>query len=331
MTETTINISTKTIFTILFTLIGFLLLFMVKDIVISLFVSLIIMSALNPAVNWLERKKVSRTLAIVLVYFSVFGVFGVLFGIIVPPLATEISNMVKQLQLSSLPKFMTEFKFTVQDVSSIISQVGTSITSVLSVITNTFSSIFFFFTLLVMSFYLLLERKTLHTKFFLFPHTKKMEEIAKEFVDRMEIQLGGWVRGQLMLMFCIGFFTFVVLTILSIPYALPLAVLAGFLEILPNIGPTIAAIPAILITFIVISPTMAGIVLIMYVVIQQFENNLIVPKIMKAAVNVEPLTSILLILTGIKIGGVMGALLAIPIYIIIRSAFEIYLRETQTK
>lgn len=328
MQHTTIHVSARTIITILGTVLGLFLLFQIKDIIVTLFLSLIIMSALNPGVNALEKKKVPRPVGIALLYLSVFGALFLLFSLILPPLVKEITSMVAYLQPTHLPSQLTEFNFTIQDFSSIMSQVGSSINSVLSVVTSTFSSIFFVFTLLVMSFYLLLDRKNLHKKFYWLPHNKKFEDISEEFMNTMELQLGGWVRGQLFLMFCVGLFTFIILTILQIPYALPLAVLAGFLEILPNLGPTIAAVPAVLITLVLSTPTMAVIVLIMYILIQQIENNFLVPKIMKAAVNVEPLTSILLILVGVKLAGVTGALLAIPVYIIIRSAVQIYLRET---
>lgn len=331
MQHTTIHVSARTIITILSTVLGIYLLYQVKDIIVTLFLSLIIMSALNPGVNALEKKKVPRPLGIAMLYLAVFGVLFLLFSLIVPPLAHEITTMVRSLQFANLPKELTEFKFTIQDFSTILGQVGSSLNSVISVITTTFSSIFFLFTLLVMSFYLLLQRKTLHKMFFWVPHSKKFEDLSEEFMNTMEVQLGGWVRGQLLLMFSIGLVTFVILTILSIPYALPLAVLAGFLEILPNLGPTIAAVPAVLVTLILISPSLALIVLLMYIVIQQIENHFLVPHIMKAAVNVEPLTSIILILVGARLGQVTGALLAIPIYIILRSAVQIYLRETHNK
>ncbi|MEO8581202.1 MAG: AI-2E family transporter [Patescibacteria group bacterium] len=328
MQDKTIHISVRTIFIFLGSLAVFYLLFRIKDIAISLFLSLIIMSAMNPGVNKLEQKKIPRPIGIAFLYLCVFGVLFLMFTLIVPPLAKELSMMVKYLQPANLPKELVEFKFTIQDLGSILGQVGTSLNSVISVITTTFSSIFFLFTLLVMSFYLLMARKTLHRQFFWLPHSKKFEELSEEFVDTVEVQLGGWVRGELVLMFSIGIATFVVLTLLAIPYALPLAVLAGFLELLPNIGPTISAIPAILIAFILVSPTMAVIVLAMYVIIQQIENNVLVPKIMKAAVNIEPLTSIIMILIGVKLAGAAGALLAIPLYITVRSVVQIYLRET---
>lgn len=333
MKETTIHISTRTIFITFLSLISIFLIYQVRDILVTLFLSLIIMSAFNPGVTWFEKKKVPRPLGITILYLLVFGALSLLFTLIIPPLAGELSNMVRQFEIPNLPRELTELKFTIQDIGTLLGQVGSSLTSVFSVISTTFSGVFFFFTLMVMSFYLLLERKQLHKKLFWIKHPQRYEDLMKEFIDQMELQLGGWVRGQLLLMLSIGMITYVVLALLNIPYALPLAVLAGLFEILPNLGPTIAAIPAIIVALLFVSPTMAVIVMVLYIAIQQLENNVFVPRIMKAAVNVEPLTSIVLILVGVRIGesvvgnNVLGALLAIPIYIVIRTGVQIYLRE----
>ena len=138
------------------------------------------------------------------------------------------------------------------------------------------------------------------------------------------------MRGQLLLMLIIGLTTYIFLSLLGIPYALPLAVLAGLLEILPNLGPTIASIPSILIAFLLVNPTMGGFVALFYVVVQQIENNILVPRIMKAAVNVEPLTAIIVILMGVRLAGVAGALLSIPFYLMIRTGIELYRKERKS-
>lgn len=322
-----VSISPKTILFTIATLIVLYILYLIKDILMAFFLSLIIMSALNPGVRWLESRKVPRPLGILILYLLVFGALGIVFSIVIPPLGRELSNLVRTLQVPNLPSEITQFRWTIDDLSQLLTQFGQSINSVVSLITSTFSGFLFFFTILVMSFYLLLSRKTLHENLMITKDSRKYEGLVKEFIDNMEIQLGGWVRGQLVLMLTIGSVTWVLLTLLGVPYALPLAVLAGFLEILPNLGPTIAAVPAIVVALLFLSPTMAGIVTIMYITIQQVENNILVPRIMKSAVNVEPLTSILAILIGFKLGNVFGALLAIPIYIVARSAFHIYLRE----
>ena len=142
----------------------------------------------------------------------------------------------------------------------------------------------------------------------------------------IENQLGGWVRGQLVLMLVIAVFTYIGFLLIGIPYALPLAILAGFLEILPNIGPTIAAVPAITIAYISSGPALAVVALLFSILVQQLENNVIVPKVMRENANVNPLISIIAILIGLQLAGVVGALLAIPLYIVIRTVYGSFFR-----
>ena len=136
------------------------------------------------------------------------------------------------------------------------------------------------------------------------------------------------MRGELILMFTIGLVTFVGLTLLNIPYALPLAILAGVLELIPNLGPTISAIPAIIIAFAVHGPVSGIAVLGLSIAIQQAENNLLVPRIMKDSAQVGSLVVILAILIGAQFGGALGALLAVPLYITARSWYSFYFRPT---
>jgi len=149
-------------------------------------------------------------------------------------------------------------------------------------------------------------------------------ELAKNFINSLEKQLGGWVRGQIILMIIIAITTYFGLMMLRVPFALPLAILAGFLEILPNLGPFISAVPGILIAYLTFGIPMAGATTLMYIIIQQLENNFIVPKIMSANAKVNPLISMLCVLTGFQLGGVVGGLIAIPIYITIRASYSLW-------
>lgn len=332
MRHSTISISPRTIVITLLMLISILVLYSIREILLAFFVAVIIMSALNPSVTWLESKKITRPLGILLMFVIVIGLLSVLLAFVVPPLAKEAGKLFQDFQVSqfNLPDQFSDLQLTVDDLGNLASQFGSSIGSVLNVVSSTFSLVLFAFTTIVMAFYLLIDRPFLHNKITWADQTPKMKRIIKQFIENMELQLGGWVRGQLLLMFSIGFITYACLLILGIPYALPLAVIAGLLELLPNLGPTLAAVPAVIVAFGLVDPTMGLIVLVLYIVIQQLENHILVPKIMKAAVDVEPLASILLILIGIKLGGVLGALLSIPIYIIMRSAFHTYIRERAT-
>lgn len=322
-----ITIAPQTILLTIAVLIGLYLLYQVNQIVITLFLAVIMMSALAPAVRALKKWLHFPTfLAIMSVYISLIASIVLMFALIIPPLVHELPNFIGSLNLPPLPDDIRQFKFTLSELNSFVEQIRGSFGAVFSIITSTFSGIFTFFTVLVMTAYLLLDRNDLHKKVSWFTKEPKHLAMAKEFVDSAEHQLGGWVRGELFLMLIIGITSYVGLVLLGMPYAVPLAILAGFLEILPNLGPTLSAVPAILIAYTVGGFPMAGIVTALYIVIQQCENHFIVPKVMKDSVDVNPLTTIVVILIGLKLGNVVGALLAVPIYIVMRSAYSIWRR-----
>jgi predicted PurR-regulated permease PerM len=175
--------------------------------------------------------------------------------------------------------------------------------------------------LFFMTYYLVLDRPKLHRYLLRLFEDQGAEAKAEALVVAIEKQVGGWVRGELLLMLVIGVMTYAGLMLLGVPYALPLAVIAGLLEAVPNLGPTIAAIPAIIIA-LTISPIIALGTLILSVVIQQLENNLIVPKIMQSATGTEPLITILVLLVGFALGGITGAILSMPIYLTIQTVIK---------
>jgi predicted PurR-regulated permease PerM len=167
-----------------------------------------------------------------------------------------------------------------------------------------------------MTFYLLLERINL-TKYLtvLFGADKEKEVII--VINNIEKRLGSWVRGELTLMVLIGLMSYIGLRLLGVEFALPLAILAGLLEILPNIGPVVSAVPAVL-TGLMISPMMALAILALYFLIHQAENTLVAPKVMQKVVGINPLVTILSLAIGFKLAGVSGAILAIPVVLVIQ-------------
>jgi len=123
---------------------------------------------------------------------------------------------------------------------------------------------------------------------------------------------------------------YVVLLVLGIPYALPLAILAGLLEVVPVIGPIISAIPAVIVAYFV-SPFLAGVVVAAFFIIQQLENHFIVPQVMKKAVGLNPLIVILAVAVGGKLLGIAGALLAVPIVVVLQTVISESLKEEGDK
>ena len=128
-------------------------------------------------------------------------------------------------------------------------------------------------------------------------------------------------------MFAVGFLTFVGLRILGVKYALTLAVIAGILEIVPVIGPIISSIPAIIIGFTQ-SPFLGLLVLILYAVIQQSENHIIVPKVMQKTTGLSPVVIVISFLIGAKLLGLLGILLAVPIAVILSVFVDEFISKT---
>lgn len=315
------------VFTILFILFLYFL-FLIRDILMLLFLAFILMVALRPVSKKLQKYfKMPEGLSLFLTYLLLVVVLGTFVAVLVPPLVKQLSGLMTYVNLPGLQGQLTEFKFTLTELSELAGRVGTSVGAIFSIIGTTFSSIFTFFTLLVLSYFLLTERENLPDKLSWLTKNKKDKEKFAQLLDAVEEQLGGWVRGELILMLIIGVATYIGLTALGVPYALPLALMAGLLEIVPNIGPTIAAIPAIALAFLANGWVSAGAVLLLNLVIQQLENNFFVPRVMKASANVNPLASIVAILVGLQLGGVLGALLGVPLYIVLRTVYSVYFYE----
>lgn len=303
-------------------IIGLYFTYYIRSIIAIIFLAFIIVVAINPGVNWLQRRaRLPRVLAGLLMYLLLTIVIAGLIAVIVPPLVNELGRLVAIINFPLLQEEIKNFSFTISEIDSIAERVNDSFGVIAGIVSSTFSGLFAFVTLIVISFYMMLDRPVLHKKISWFTKEPKHIQMAKDFLDTLELQLGGWVRGQAVLMFVIGLVTYIGLTLLGVPYALPLALIAGLLEIVPNIGPTISAIPAIVLAYLYLGPVMAGATTIFYVLVQQLENHILVPRVLKDNADVNPLVAIVVILIGLKLAGVVGALLAVPAYIVLRTIY----------
>ncbi len=313
-----VEISHRTIiFTVLF-LIGLWLLLQIKEIIYLVFVAFILMSAFKPLVEKLEHFRVPRAMAIFMIYILIVGSLGYVGSSVIPPLISQSIRLGE-----SIPGYIkTVLPLYTLDSQTITQQLTPLGQNIFKVTIGLFSNIVSFFTILVISFYLLIERK--HLEFFLggFMGLEGSKRLLL-ILHKVEERLGAWVRGQLTLAFVIGFATFIGLTLLDIPYVLPLSIIAGILEIVPTIGPIISAIPAILVA-LTISPIFALIVAALYFLIQQAENHLIVPFVMKTVVGLPPLVTIIALLVGAKLSGIEGALLAVPVVVTVETIIAEY-------
>lgn len=287
-------------------------LFEIRATIISLFVSYIIMATLSPLVNFFEKRRIPHIIAVSVSFFFALTLIILLIVPLIPFVVSQLNSLFnsfpnylnKASQLIGIEINVNELKESLTSDISILGKRALALTSTL------FGSLFAGLTIIVVSFYMLLYRKKVNNGLIsLLPENYKKK--AEEAIVMTEEKLGAWVRGQVLLSLAIGFFTWIALFLLGIQFALPLAILAGILEIIPTIGPIISAVPAIIVA-INISPTTAAFVAIAYIIIQVLENNILVPKIMEKAVGLNPIIIIISVATGAKLFGIVGALLSVP-------------------
>lgn len=309
-----IEISHRTIIFTIFFLLLLKFLWVIKNIIFSLIIAFIITSALKPLVSFLSKFKLPRTFAVIIVYFLFIFFIISLFYIIIPPLALETSNFFRQLPIYLNQIFPDKEYLNL----NVITKQGLELTSgALNIAKTIFSNVIFVVSTLFFSIYFTLEEDVIKKIFINFLSAEKISYAEKIF-SQVENRLKNWFWGEVILMSIIGITTYIGLTIINLPYAFPLAVLAGLLEVIPNIGPIFSTIPAAIIG-LALSPYYFFAVTALYFIIQQAENNLIVPLVMKKAVNLNPIITLFSLLVGGQIAGLLGVLLSVPIVLILET------------
>lgn len=318
-----IEISYKTIiFTIAF-LLGLVLLWQIRALLVLLFVSFVFMEALNPAVVRLEKLKIPRPLGILILYLILLAVVSFAIAGIVPILVEQTAGLIQTLPntLNNIKIFGTnaiDFSSQFKILENIPGGIAKAVISIGSNIVSAFVVMF-------LTFYLLLEKKN-------FPKygQEAFGEAGKTklitIIEKLETRLGSWVNAEFFLMTIIGILSYIGYSILGLKYAVPLAIFAGILEAIPNIGPTIAGALAALVG-LTVSPLTSVLAIAVGIIIQQLENNIIVPRIMKQTVGFNPLVTIILITAGAKLGGIMGAILALPVFLTIQTIVSVLIEK----
>lgn len=322
-TPININISTLTLLKMIIVIILLYFVWLISDIITILFVSLIFASAVDPWIDWMQKHKIPRSIGVLIIYLVSLIVIASIIYLIIPPIVKETAQL-----SSDLPHYtekanviFSDFKIYA-DKHNIMSGVSNAIDSIntglktaanglFSTVSSVFGGIFSFFLILVITFYMIVEENALKkTVWTITPD--KYQTYALGLINRIQKKIGLWLRGQLALCLIVFLLTFMGLSIFNVKYALVLALIAGVTEAIPYLGPTLAAIPAVFLAFTQ-SPGLALVVIALYFVIQMVENHILVPKIMQKAVGLNPLISISALMIGFKIGGIMGAVLSIPV------------------
>ena len=307
---------------IVLVMLGIYFLYLSLDVLALLFISIIVASALTPWVDWWQRYRIPRSVGVIIIYVVVFFVISAMIFLLIPPLVEQIRALAINLPniygraVLGLQQLQNGVDIdTAATLQSALDNLGSSLakatTSIFTALNSIFGGLIQLMVVLVISFYLIVQENGLK-KFLRSVTPAKYQPYLMQLIDRINIKIGQWFRAQLLLMLVIFALTYLGLWALGMNYVLVLALWAGLTEIIPYIGPIIGAVPAIFLAFTV-SPTMGFLVLLLYVVIQQLENNILVPTIMRKAVGLNPIVSILVILVGAKIFGIIGAVLSIPV------------------
>lgn len=339
--KTEMTISTRSILKFFAIILLFWFLYTIKDIIAVIFVAFVLASALDPWIDALQKRKIPRGVGILIIYLVMLAVISLTFALIIPPIIEQTKQITNSFpeyfeKISDLYTNFQQFsndygvQSTVQNsLNSINNTLGQLGSGIFSVSSRFFGAIFGAFAILVIVFYMTIGEAGIK-EFFLFIAPSKYQPYFVHKINQVQRKLGLWLRGQLILGLIIFTLTYIGLSILQVEYALVLALFAGLAEFVPYIGPIISAVPAIFLTF-ANSPVQALMVVVLYIVIQQLENQIIVPKVMQKSVGLNPLVVIVVMLIGAKIGGIAGIILAVPTATIIKIFLSDFFEERKEK
>jgi predicted PurR-regulated permease PerM len=319
----TIDISTNAIVKTILIILGLWFLYLVRDIVAIFFLSVILTATLDPAINWMAKRRVPRSLGVITIYIALLSLVGVLISFLIPPLVSQFTSFTQNLStysdtfaktFSGIEKYALSYGITFDShvfFQNITGNLFQSSSQIFSTTVGVFSFFISLLVILALTFYMSVKEDGMRN-FIISITPEKHQTYIISVADRIKSKIGKWMVGQIVLMLVIFVLDFIALSIFDIPYALILALIAGLLEIVPYLGPIISATLASVVGFL-ISPVTGLIVLSIFAINQQIESNIIVPQVMKKAVGLNPAVVILVLLIGAQLGGVLGAILAVPI------------------
>ena len=279
-----------------------------------LLLSLVLASAMEPMVDYFSEKRVPRAVSVLTAYILVIATAVFVVYLLIPPVIAQVKILADRWPeyVIQLERLMGNTTLSFDQVGSYLKQLtegykGGLLTGTVSI----FNAFFTLITVLVISFYLVAEDRGMK-KFIATLLPAQHRDFAVSLISKIQKKMGLWVIGQIILSVSIFILAFIGLSLLRVDYALFLALLAGILEVVPYIGPFLSAVPGVFFAFIQ-NPPLALAVAVMYLIIQKTEGYVLVPKIMERTVGTSPLVVLLALLTGFKLAGIIGLLIAVPV------------------
>ncbi|RPI84061.1 MAG: AI-2E family transporter [Chloroflexi bacterium] len=326
------QIMTGTIFVIL-VIAGFFLIVRFRDVIFILFISIVISTAISPGVDWLQRRGVHRAAGVILIYLLIVLLLVGFLLLALPPIIQQVLNIA-----ASIPEYYENiYELLITSPSYILHQLGLRLPSELDLIPapatvdpadqneqfrQQVSTVFGYVGqiskgilalvgVLLLGFYWTLDReRIIRSLLLLLPPQRR--DTAREIGNTIQEKLGAFVIGQTILCLVIGAMSLVAYLLIGLPNALLLAIFAGIMEAVPVFGPTLGAIPAVLLAIGSDEPSKVVWIIIATLLIQFLENNLLVPRVGKS-VGVNPIVTLLALAAFSSLFGIVGAVLAIPL------------------
>jgi predicted PurR-regulated permease PerM len=311
-------------------------LYLVRSTLITAYISAMFAMGIAPLVRTIERQQVVRVgnrlprwFAILLIYAAIIGVVVALGMAIIPPLIDQAEQLWRALpeKFDQAQRFLMRIGILQQPVtlSAAVQQApagdaGNVATTIFGYVRNVVGGLFGVITILLLTFYMLVESRELFSFFVrLFPvgERRRVASIGNTVTQKVS----AWLGGQLLLSLIIGVTSAIALWAMGVPYFYVLALISAIGEFIPMVGPILSAIPAILVAATV-SPGLAVGVAVFFIVQQQIENSVLVPKIMGRSVGLSAVTVILALGIGSQLMGVIGAILSVPTAAILQVLFE---------
>jgi len=332
VTWTTSQVVLATIFVVCVFL-TFWVLYRLRDVLFIFFVAIVVGTAIRPAVDWLHRRGIPRATGVIILYIVLAGLVIGFLAMILPLLADQATEISR-----TIPEYYTSFRSAlVNSGNRLLQNIGWRLPTQIAVLihrdpnteemvgqveqTLLYSKLILrglLGTLVVflLAYYWTQEGNFILRSFLRIAPAQRKKNI-REFLQLAELKLGGYVRGQGLLCLAVGVTAFIAYLLIGLPYSLVLAIFAGVMEMVPIFGPALGAVPALLVALSV-DPGKAVWVVVATVVIQLLENTVLVPRIMKHSVGVNPIITLLSLIAFGSVFGFIGALLALPLAAIIQ-------------
>jgi predicted PurR-regulated permease PerM len=324
-----LSISTGSIVRFFLAIILILVLYRISDILLVVVAATIFASAIEPAIRRLKRYHIHRVLAVIFVYLVIAALLLILLVFFVPVVGNDLISFLNTVPHTiPIEDFWSPFQSMGMNIGSTAIAPGTislsdfvnglqslivgSSAGALQTASFIFGGVFGLILIVVLSFYLAVQEEGV-SDFLRIVTPVRHHAYIIDLWQRSQRKIGYWLQGQVLLGVVVGVLVYLVLSVVGIPHALVLALLAAIFEIIPVFGPIISSVPAILIAF-ADRGIGTGLLLIgLYIIIYQFESQLFYPLVVKKVVGISPIVVILALVIGAQLAGVLGALIAVPL------------------